>query len=300
MTTRAMTLKKSDAMQATMASRAEPGFVDLLRLEYLKTSKRFMTRFIVGFLAVGVAGLFGLAYFITIVLGVGEDVPVSDFLMPVTIEDGLEGISFVGSIMMIVLAAGIAGSEYSWGTVRTLAATGVERGRLLAAKLAIIFASSALLVLTGLAAVVVTSTGISLIEGEGLSLGWLSLSMAGDVLLMMARTTFVLAFYGVLGFAIAQVSRSLAAGIAIGIGLLVVEPILTMLIGALGNFGEYADDFSMTINTEVITSLNTFGTPPELAGAPEPWQAAALLTLYAAIAIGVAIVLFRRRDIAID
>lgn len=296
MTTRAMTIEREQTRTVTAAHRL-PGFADLLRLEYLKTSRRFMTRFIFGFLAAGVAGLFSLAYFVSFVLGVDDAPELSQFLMPATIEDGLSGIGFVGSVMMIVLAAGIAGSEYSWGTVRTVAATGVERGRLLAAKLVILGVSSALLVATGLAAVAVTSTAISLIEGQGLSLGWLNASMALEVLLMAARTTFVLAFYGVLGFAIAQVSRSLAAGIAIGIGLMVVEPILTMLIGALGSFGEYADDFSITINIEVISSLNTFDTPREMIGAPEPWQSAALLTLYAIVAIGAAVISFRRRDI---
>jgi len=89
----------------------------------------------------------------------------------------------------------------------------------------------------------------------------------------------------------------LLAGLVIPGTTRVVEPILTMLIGALGSFGEYADDFSITINIEVISSLNTFDTPREMIGAPEPWQSAALLTLYAIVAIGAAVISFRRRDI---
>lgn len=285
---------------STAAIRQQPTFLSLLRMEYAKLSKRLMTRVVFAFMAFTPILLIGLlGYLLTHVFGVGPDEPIEVFWLPATIGVSFEITSLLGAILIVVLAAGVAGSEYSWGTIRTLVGSGVDRGKLLAAKLVMVVGASFLFTLTGLAATALTSVVISLIEGHGLGLGWLTLSSFGDLLVMIARCSFVLAVFGILAFALTQVTRSVATGIAAGIGMFIISPILIALAGALGSTGDRIDDFILTLNSETLNEPNTFGELDTITGAPGLWQAAGMLTLYAVVAITVAVVVFRRRDIEV-
>lgn len=299
MMARSLTVR-SESIKSAMAVRAEPGVRDLLRLEYLKTVKRRMTRVVFGIIVLLMGGIVALRYLFGYVLESDPDAEITEMLMPVIIEDSLEIISVLGPILIVILAAGLAGSEFSWGTVRTMVGTGVSRAKLLLAKLVVVCVASILLVVTGLATVALTTTVISPIEGHGLRMSWIDFASAGDVTLMVLRSSFIMAVYGVLGFAIAQTTRSVAAGIAVGIGIHVVGPILWALSSLLGGFGEFIDDSFIITNTEVLNALNTFGTPEPPEGAPGPWLAAGTLLAYAAIAVAISLASFKRRDISVD
>ena len=300
MTTRAMTLDRSAEAQAGTATRPAPRFVDLLQMEFIKTLRRRMTHVIFAIMALMVAGLLSLGYLVVFVFESNPDAEITDVLLPRVLEDGFEIIAMLGPILIAILAAGMAGSEFSWGTMRTMVGSGVPRARLLLAKLSVLAVASLLLVITGAVALAGVSTGISVIEGYGLRLSWLDLSTGYDVMLMLARTTFLLLVIAGLSFSIAQHFRSVAAGIAIGIGIMVFGPILAELAGLIGNIGETLNDYVITSAMSTIVSLNTFEAreiPPVL---PGPWEAAATLALYAVIPIGLALWSFRRRDITVD
>lgn len=290
----------SEAVRAAMTAQAQPGVLDLLRLEYMKTIKRTMTRVVFGIMSLALSALLALSYLFGFVLESNPDEEITDMLMPAVIEGAMEVMSVLGPILIVILAAGIAGSEFRWGTVRTIVGSGASRAKLLLAKLVVIGAASILLVLTGLSAVALTTTAIALIEGHGPRMSWIDFASASDVTLMILRSSFVLAVYGVLGFAIAQVTRSVAAGIAVGIGIHVVGPILLALSGALGGFGEFIDDYFIITNTEVINALNTFDAPELPEGAPSPWLATGILLTYAVIAVAISLGSFQRCDISVD
>ena len=297
-----MTVQSATLVQhgsAQQATRRTPRFGGLLRLEYLTASKRRMTRVIFGLMALSIGGLLGLSYLIEI-LASDLTVNVDDYLMPGVIASAFDLMSVIGPILIIVLAAATAGSDYGWGTIRTIVGTGVGRGRLLIARFTMIALAAIALTLTGLISAAVASIAIGLIEGQGIPTAWITSAVLGDIGLMIVRSSFLIIFFGTLGFVLAQVTRSVAAGIAAGIGMMVLGPLALVLASTLGSFGERIDNFLITANTQVINGMNTFGTVETVAGDPSPWQATGLLSLYAALGVGVALLIFIRRDISVD
>ena len=284
---------------ATCKPRHTPGIGSLLRLEYLKTSKRRMTRVVFGLMAIAIGGLVGLSYLIER-FSSDLTVDVNAYSIPTVIEDSFSLISVFGPIFIIILAAAAAGSDYGWGTIRTIVGTGVGRGRLLLSRFAMMSLTAIALTFVGLASGILASIVIGLIEGQGVPMGWLDASALGDIGLMIVRGSFLMIFFGTIGFVLAQVTRSVAAGIATGIGVMVLGPLSLVIVSTLGNFGDRIDNYLITANTQVINAMNTFGPVETVAGDPTPWQATGLLSLYAAIGLAIALGLFLRRDIAVD
>lgn len=267
----------------------------LVAMEAFKLRKRPMTTIVFLLMTAGLAALMTLGYVVT--RANGEPGDVDSFLLPDMIPNAFDIITGLGPIVLVVLAASIIGSEYSWGTVRVLVGSGAARSRLLTAKLVVLLETTVLLALAGFAAAVVTSLAITLLGGHELSFGWLDGETAGDIVLMFARSVFVLLVPAVLAFAVATVTRSLAAGIAVGIGFMIGESILWALLNALGSVGETLSQLLISVNTSAITRLNTFGTPDPSSDLPGAWQAAGVLTLYLVALLAVSYAVFRRRDV---
>ncbi len=291
-----MTAQVSTLQQVTARADNPAGTASLaalVRLEFQKLSKRLMTRVLFGMMALGIGGLIGLTYLIRS-LSSDLSVAVEDYTFPQVLTNGFDVISFIGPILIIILAAAAAGSDYSWGTVRTIVGSGVSRSKALLAQFLTMAAAATAVTLTGLLSTIVASLIIGALEGQGLQTGWITGAALGDLGLMIVRSSFVMIFFGALGFVTAHVTRSVAAGIATGIGLMVLGPISLAIVGTLGEFGERIDQFLVTANTEVLHG-NVAG-----AGAPGPWQAAATLGFYIATGFLLSLVLFQRRDISVD
>ncbi len=283
-------------------NRHQPSFASLLRHEYLKISRRLMLGIAVGLVALVTALLqIGgyLLFFVFEVVEVDEGGGLEAYLLPGNIEGGFFLMSLLGPILMIVLASGIVGSEYGWGTIRTVVGSGVSRTRLLLAKFVILAGLSVLLTLVCLVVLFVGGVAISLIEGLGLGLGWIDLRALGDLLLMILRCSFVLTVIGTLGFVTAQVARSVVAGLGIPLGVLFLSPLILVTLGALGSVGKRIGDLHLLVNGDVLDTMNTFGERRELELSRDPWLAAGILLLYGVIAIAIAIASFRRRDITV-
>lgn len=267
----------------------------LVAMESFKLRRRPMTTIVFLLMTAGLAALMTLSYVVT--RANGEPGDVDSFLLPDMIPNAFDIITALGPIVLVVLAASIIGSEFSWGTVRVLVGSGTARSRLLTAKLVVLLGTTALLALASLASALVTSLAITLLGGHDLSFGWLDAGTAADIGLMFLRSVFVLLVPTVLAFAVATVTRSLAAGIAVGIGFMIGESILWALLSALGSVGETLAKLLISVNTSAITRLNTFGTPDPSSDLPGPWQAAGVLTLYIVALLAVSYAVFRRRDV---
>lgn len=123
----------------------------------------------------------------------------------------------LGGLFALIYGAAIAGSEWSWGTLKTVVARGESRSRYMLAT----FAAIAVVMIVGLivtfligvaaAAVGATLAGVSL---DGIN----DTAALGEVPELMARGWVGMVTQGALGFAVATLARSQLAGIGVGIG----------------------------------------------------------------------------------
>src|SRR5690349_1255623 len=107
----------------------------LMQMELLKLAKRPMT-WVLAVLLHGGIGFGMVVGFLN--LRSADEATRSNMLDHLTLPGILPWVAQVlyifGSVMLAILAASAIGSEYSWGTLRPLLATGMPRLRFLAAK----------------------------------------------------------------------------------------------------------------------------------------------------------------------
>lgn len=299
----ATNLTAAPATPATTIPARQPSFRDLVRMELRKLRYRPMTFVIFGIMAALLSGLMAIGYIATRVSerppGVSLEDDIQSFLFPGVFQDGFSIIGGIGAILLVVISAAIIGSEYSWGTIRVLVGSGVPRARLIASKLVTVALVTIALTLVGFIAFTVTSVGIAIFGGHTVDMSWLNGSTAIDLLLMFVRTIFILFVSAVLAFTVTVFSRSLAAGIAVGIGFMVFEGIAVGLLGLMGNVGETISNFLLSPNMNAISELNYIGERTWSSdGLPDPWRTAALLTAYTVAMIAASFWIFRRRDVS--
>jgi len=211
-----------------------------------------------------------------------------------------------GIILAAVLAAGAAGSEYSWGTVRLMATAARGRVQLMAAKLIVVCGLVAVGALLAVIAAVAYSAVITLTNG-GSSLGFVTPAYLRDQLESYGRTLFVMAPYVSLAFAAAVIGRSTLAGVGSAIGLAFMEPLISGLMRLGGSFWEEIPRYLVNSNVQVLLLQNKlpdvlprFGASrQDLAGQPvnSPQVAAIILAAYFLAFIALAFYVYRRRDI---
>lgn len=265
-------------------------------MEMYKLRKRPMTLVVSGLMLAALTIFVSLGYIISRANNNGME-DLSGFLLPEILPNAFDVISGLGSILLVVLAASLVGSEYGWGTVRAMVGSGVSRSKLLAAKLIAIVEMIVLFVVGGIFAALVTSTAITVVGGHDFTLDWLDGATLGDIGMMFVGTTFLLFVSAVIGFAVATVTRSLAAGIAIGIGYSIAESILGAILTSLGGAGETISKALISTNSNSISALNTFNEVQVGDDAPSVAMAFVVLTIYCIVFLTAAFVTFRKRDI---
>ena len=273
----------------------------MLKMESLKMRKRPMTWVTFALLMLAVTSIPVLGYIAinasSFESPAAKAEELQSFLLPNGIGLALDVSYIVGSILLTVLGAGLIGSEYGWGTTRVLVGSGADRTKLMLAKILYLACLTFIFVLAGTLVGSLTSLAVTVVSGNELTLGTVDGAWFADLGLMVLRGYFLTMVSAVIGFAVASITRSFAAGIAVGIGIGVLEPILTALLGLAGRVGDVVNQFLLTPNANSILALNGFGevTPPD--NVLNPWQAAGVLLAYIVILLGASIVIFRRRDV---
>jgi len=134
-------------------------------------------------------------------------------------------ISFIlglGGLFGVIYGAAVAGSEWTWGTLKTAVARGESRSRYQLS----LFAAVALLAGIGLLISFVVGIGLALV---GATIADVPTSGASDPAILgtlpelLARGWLAIAEETAIGFAIATVARSQLAGIGAGIGVYFAE-----------------------------------------------------------------------------
>jgi ABC-2 type transport system permease protein len=220
----------------------------------------------------------------------------------------LQIIATFGTLLAVVLAAGTAGSEYAWGTVRLMATASSGRLRLMTARLIVVFVLVTLIALLAVFVALVYSAVITEANG-GSDFSFVTAGFLKEQSFSFARTLFVMAPFVTLAFAAAVVGRSTLAGVGVGLAVAFLEPVISNLLRLGGSPWERLPNYLIDSNRDVVLAQNqlpaalqrfSFGpSTRQLAarGANSVEEATLILAIYIAVFITIAFVVYRRRDI---
>jgi ABC-type transport system involved in multi-copper enzyme maturation permease subunit len=211
-----------------------------------------------------------------------------------TITQTLVG-TFAGLIIVVVVGAMFVTAEYRRGLIRTTLAASPRRGRILAAK-AIVLGAAAL---TGLAAAaVVVTAGQRVLRGNGV---YVHPATTLTELRVVAGTAALLAVAAVLALAIGAVLRRSTAAVTAAIVVLVLPYLLAVSVLPAGAARWLlrltpAAAFASQQSTPQYPQVDNLYTPASGYFPLAPWAGLAVRCAWATLTLGLAVVLFRRRD----
>lgn len=273
-----------------------PGIGALTVMELRKLVRRPMWWVLVAIITILAALFFIVGYLVSAHRGTLATAS-ADLFPPGSIPRYFMLPSALGLIVTAILAAGVVGSEYSWGTVRSLIATGVPRGRLLGAKFLATFIGIVVWVLLGFIVGMICSCIVTIADGHALTLGGFGASWLGDFGLMWGRTLLSLTASMAIGFVAAVVGRSMAAGIAAPIVWQVIEVLIGGLYTYLGNFGTILVHLTLNVNDESLAYHNAFGAVAARRGLVSQPHAVAVMFGYIVVLLAISFIVFLRRDV---
>ena len=206
----------------------------------------------------------------------------------------------------MILAASLTGTEYGWGTVRTVLTRGAGRWQLLASKLLLVALLGVGALIVGALSMALSSFIASLTLEGGT---WLAESAEWvEVARTFGKAIFGLLPYVALGLFFAVLTTSSGTAIGLALGYAVAEGIV---ISILANF-DWFERFSGYILGQAVGGwLGTtggelfvgggddgFGDAAVIGMQPEALQGFLVSLAYIVVLSGLAFWLFQRRDIA--
>ena len=224
-----------------------------LRSEWLKTQKRPLTLWLAGILLAVVflrpPVMAGLSRFFVIdatqglriwagplpeeALEIGRRIR-QQMTLPGAIPIALDTAMGLGRVLLVILGAALAGSEFTWGTARHLVGRTRDRLSFVGSKLVVLAGLILLLMLAGLAVGTVSGAGITPIFSDGITWDLFSAGLLLRLPLALLAATLSVLPYALLAFSLALVTRSTVAGVSIGlVALLLGEALLAAILGSL-------------------------------------------------------------------
>jgi ABC-type transport system involved in multi-copper enzyme maturation permease subunit len=265
----------------------------LLRSELFRLNRRWMPRVLLLIVVAGVVLVY-LLIWLSFATAEGGDVDEigDDLTVAQAAGTGLDIVYFFATIVGVIMGASIVGTEYGWGTIRAILPRARSRLAFIAGKLAALALFDLVLVVVGYLAALAMSGIISAAEGLSNDSGG---NVLGEALTAIGRSVYVLLPYTALAFVIAVLTRSNAAGIAIGLVVLFAETIVLSIVTELTDLFDWLDDLLISENVDAIVASNAGRTASN--DLPNPWLAALILALWIAGFAAVAIAVFQRRDV---
>jgi ABC-type transport system involved in multi-copper enzyme maturation permease subunit len=231
------------------------------------------------------------------VTGSGDIAPASADGGGTPIEQTLLG-AFGGLIAVIVVAAMFMTAEYRRGLIRITLTASPRRGQVLAAKAVVIGAVTFIAGLAGSAAAVLL--GERLLRSNGNYI--LPVSTLTEIR-VIAGTAAVLAVAAVLALALGALLRSSAAAITAAITAIVLPYLLAITLAVLpAGAADWvlrvtpAAGFAIQQTLVQYPQVTASYTPANGYYPLAPWAGFAVLCGYAVLALGLAVILIRRRD----
>lgn len=203
----------------------------------------------------------------------------------------------LGSVMLIVFAASHVGTEFGWGTFRTLLAHGATRTGFLMSKAFSLFLYALVFMIVGTLAAIAASYTVSSIANISFGTG----VDAAEVARVAAKTGYTFLPYMALALAIAVWSKSAGAGIASGLVVYFAEGLVAGILVSLNK--DYAQIVNWGLSRNASALTRTAGGPatqdPTSSTLPDPTQAAIVLAVYTMLFLALAYWRLRSRDVTI-
>jgi ABC-type transport system involved in multi-copper enzyme maturation permease subunit len=213
-----------------------------------------------------------------------------------TLTDFLVG-TFAGLIAVIVVATMFITAEYRRGLIRITLTASPRRGRVLAAKAIVIGSVTFVAGLVAAAAAVIIGAQLSRHKGT-----YVFPASWATELRVIAGTAALLAAAAVLALALGTVLRRSAAAVT----LVIVVIVLPYILGVASVLPASASDWLLRITPAAAFAMlqaapqypqvTAIYTPTSGYFPLAPWAGLAVLCAYAVLALGLAVVLLRRRD----
>jgi ABC-2 type transport system permease protein len=214
------------------------------------------------------------------------------------IKDTFSTWGALGGVFALILGVLVQGSEFGWGTIKTLYTQRFGRLTMMFGKLAAL-AVLVLVMVVGLFAVDAASSAVvATIDGKSLAFP------AADVTLKAIAAGFLIfGFWAVFGFGLATFFRQSAMAIGLGLAYaLVVELLIfSLLRGFGGKTVNEIEQWFPIANTGYLASsfgeIQFKGIPPTPAPFADATHAVAMLLAYIAVFVGLSAWLSRTRDV---
>jgi ABC-type transport system involved in multi-copper enzyme maturation permease subunit len=196
----------------------------------------------------------------------------------------------LGAALLIVLGALIAGSEYSWGTVKTLFTQGPGRTAVWGGRSLVFLAWTAFMSVILFAVGAACSVVVAGFEGHAIA--W---PAAADIAKGVGAIWLIFAVNGSLGLALGVLLRQSAAALGVGIVyLLGVEIIVVRFIDALNNGAyKWVGDLFVGQNSSALLQSLAHRSPATISAEQAVIVLGAYLVSLAVVAAGVQL----RRDV---
>jgi ABC-type transport system involved in multi-copper enzyme maturation permease subunit len=219
----------------------------------------------------------------------------------------LQVVGFFGAVLAVVFAAGSAGGEYGWGTVRLIATSAPGRVKLMVAKMFVVFvmtcAGAALAVIVGLA-----MSGFITWSSGGSNWDFVTGDFIWRQFEAYIRTVYVLLPYVFMAFCISVIGRSTLAGVGAGLGVATVGRLIAELMQQGGEPWRSLPDYFIHRNADILMAQNVVPRPlpqfgPSLNNlarneAFSPETATLILGVYIFVFIALTLIVFSKRDIS--
>ena len=216
-------------------------------------------------------------------------------LLPESLPSSLvSGSSGLGGPLALILGALSVGSEYGWGTMKTVLTQRPGRSRVLWGKLSALSVMLVAFVLAALAAGLVGSYGIALLEGLRFGLPPL-----GELVRATGALWLILVAWAVLGAFLAVLFKG--SSLAVGLGLVYILVVENIVVGLPVKSDALDTARQLMLGQSSHSLATSFGPPTQgtfsAAATLDPGPAALVLAAYVVGLSALATLVLRARDL---
>ncbi|MBI4312912.1 MAG: ABC transporter permease subunit [Chloroflexi bacterium] len=229
-----------------------------------------------------------------------------NFTLPVSIPAALAVAGSFSIILIAIMTSSLVGSDYGWGTLRTVLARGAGRSQYLAAKLALMAAGALGLMLMVALATMVSSSIAGAMAGAG-GFAFFEMGFLKNLTLDIGRAWIALWPFIALSSLVAILARSTVAGMAAAIGYYFAEIIASGILLNVVDWFKNMADYMLVRNISAWMQGMRLGGPREgvqvevgvsFSQYPSEWHALLVLAAYTVALTVLAFWVFQRRDVA--
>lgn len=203
----------------------------------------------------------------------------------------------IGMVLLAILSASTLGAEYSLGTLRPILLRGVGRQTFLGGKWLALAASTTGALFVATAAAAASGVLISGMAGPPTAATEITGSW-GEVAISFVRVWATLLAFLTIVSVLTLLTRSTAAGMALGLGLYLFEGLFVRLMTLAFSWFEQVGDYLPIRNINALARSTYNLAPASMGGnAIGTAQAGIVVAVYVLVAAVIAVVVFRRRDV---